>query len=1242
MLRLLASWKTWIFACACVAVILGPKVHGAGAQNISVNANPTFVQAVQLTNDTNLDLVVGTINDIRLSIGAANGSFSSIIVPATNVVGGASVLNAAAGALNTDGRVDLVVGSSDSLTTITILFDYDTVGANFQSSTTLTTGTAFDPHYVAVADLDGDGLADIITSNPSSNSVVVFRRTGNGTFAAAQNLSVPNPSAIAIGDFNGDGKADIVTTSSSTNGVGLLQNLSTAGAITFGNARTVAVGTTPSFVELKDIDGDSKLDLLVLVSGAMNVLRGNGDGSFQNAVSNPVISGSQNFVVGDLSGDGVQDVTLVTNLGTNVPSIFLLKGNGNGTFNAATEFQVNGIATSATVGDFNKDGQLDVASTFGSFGASTPTVTVRLLDKRPTLTSLSPATGLIQPTTGPGVTLTISGTGFIAGNTRVDFAGTTLVPTTSTTTSVTVTIPASLLGVAGRVDLTVTNVDGTGSGIASAPLPFSLYASTIGTITVTTTTDSGAGSLRAALQNARNGDTITFDQPLFDLINSDAATVINVLSELPPLDDGNVILDAQNQRVTVNGSGAGSAAGLVITSGSNIVRGLTLVGFAQSGIRIRGGAKSNVIGGNRSLGKSPNGQGLRISNCGAFGIEITGAGTDGNSVRGCWIGLDSSGIAPQANLAGILIQDTAKTNTVGGTSSGEANAVSGNDFEGVTLSGAGSDGNTVLGNVVGAAAVLTLESTVTKAASREDAPIPTRASAGNGSAGVFLSKGTQSSRVGGEGSGEGNIVSFNGGNGIEVRAGTSQKNKATSNSITGNVRGGIALFDGSNAGVTPPTDDGITVVSIPSNGVRRVRIRGNSTRDGTIEVFNDTGEQGGTILGRAGVSGGRFDIQVDTKDLNKLTATLTDANGNTSPFKTLASPLITTTGSAAGVINTTFSFAITATNSPQSYSATGLPAGLSVNTTTGVISGQPTTEGVSSVALTAANATGTGTATLLITVTATAVTPEGSAPVITSAATATGVVNTNFSYQITAGSGISTYNATGLPSGLQINTSTGAIGGIPTVTGAFTVNLSATNAAGTGTAALTLRIAQAGDSDFDGVLDVQEELVGSDKNSASDTPASGGVVIADKISATVNFTSTTKDSLKTTLLLFLPQGFVTSAADVNIRFGDLVEPFKLDLKGKSPKAPATLSLKGGSAVAGPAKAGALTFSVKGKSLRTALASAGITDRTTSGDNLKIPVSVGIMVAGKKTVYSGEAAVLYKATQGKSGKVAKAK
>src|SRR3954453_11557086 len=74
---------------------------------------------------------------------------------------------------------------------------------------------------------------------------------------------------------------------------------------------------------------------------------------------------------------------------------------------------------------------------------------------------------------------------------------------------------------------------------------------------VTTTDDSvSAGSLRTCLETARRGDTITFDSTVFDLVNSDAATVINVLSALPPLDDGNVTINASDRRVTVNGSAA--------------------------------------------------------------------------------------------------------------------------------------------------------------------------------------------------------------------------------------------------------------------------------------------------------------------------------------------------------------------------------------------------------------------------------------------------------------------------------------------------------------------------------------------------------------------------------------------------------------------------------------------------------------------------------------------------------------
>jgi hypothetical protein len=80
------------------------------------------------------------------------------------------------------------------------------------------------------------------------------------------------------------------------------------------------------------------------------------------------------------------------------------------------------------------------------------------------------------------------------------------------------------------------------------------------------------------------------------------------------------------------------------------------------------------------------------------------------------------------------------------------------------------------------------------------------------------------------------------------------------------------------------------------------------------------------------------------------------------------SPAITSATSASGTVGSAFSYQITATNSPTSYGASGLPAGLSVNTVTGLISGAPTTAGTSSVTLSATNSGGIGNATLTLTV----------------------------------------------------------------------------------------------------------------------------------------------------------------------------------------------------------------------------------------------------------------------------------
>jgi hypothetical protein len=158
-----------------------------------------------------------------------------------------------------------------------------------------------------------------------------------------------------------------------------------------------------------------------------------------------------------------------------------------------------------------------------------------------------------------------------------------------------------------------------------------------------------------------------------------------------------------------------------------------------------------------------------------------------------------------------------------------------------------------------------------------------------------------------------------------------------------------------------------------------------------------------------------------------------------------AKPAITSATTASGTVGTAFTYSIVASNSPTSYSATGLPAGLSVNATSGAITGTPTAAGTSTVTLGATNAGGTGNATLTVTV-------KPMAPVISSATTATGKVGTAFTYSIVASNSPTSYTATGLPGGLSVNGTTGSITGSPTAAGTSVVTLGATNAGGTGTA----------------------------------------------------------------------------------------------------------------------------------------------------------------------------------------------
>lgn len=192
----------------------------------------------------------------------------------------------------------------------------------------------------------------------------------------------------------------------------------------------------------------------------------------------------------------------------------------------------------------------------------------------------------------------------------------------------------------------------------------------------------------------------------------------------------------------------------------------------------------------------------------------------------------------------------------------------------------------------------------------------------------------------------------------------------------------------------------------------------------------------------------------------------TNAGGTASATLTIViAPLPVPVFSGSAVVNATvnsfFSYYISASGSPTSYTASGLPTGVALDASTGYITGTVAAVGSYPVTLSATNASGTGSATLTITVVPV---PAPPLPVITSAAGATGLVGSAFSYTVQASGSPASYAVGGLPAGLTFNASTGLISGTPTAGGTYSLTLSATNVTGTGNGTLNLVVAAAASS----------------------------------------------------------------------------------------------------------------------------------------------------------------------------------
>ena len=222
---------------------------------------------------------------------------------------------------------------------------------------------------MAIADLDGKNGNDLVVSNSGSSTVSVLLNKGNGTLAnAAVNYTVgTNPRGLAVADFNGDGKLDIAVANYSDNTVSILPG---NGDGTFGTQVTFATGTgtNPMDVVAVDLNGDHKYDLAAANYGNSTVSVFLNQGTAGAAIQAGTFAAAANYAAGgsnpyhlvaaDLNGDGKMDLAVA---GDGSSQVGVLSGDGDGTFQDAVSYPVSGNPFGITEGDFNGDGLTDLA-----------------------------------------------------------------------------------------------------------------------------------------------------------------------------------------------------------------------------------------------------------------------------------------------------------------------------------------------------------------------------------------------------------------------------------------------------------------------------------------------------------------------------------------------------------------------------------------------------------------------------------------------------------------------------------------------------------------------------------------------------------------------------------------------------------------------------------------------------------------------------------------------------------------